>query len=186
MEARPRSGREVEGKRRFHSETELRGFAASLGRLLRGGEVLGLVGALGAGKTVFTKGLAEGLEVPPSIPVTSPTFVLHRRYPGRLTLEHLDAYRLRSPVELEALGLADLLEGPVVGGSRGAGPAVVVVEWADKVVSLLPPRTIWIELDIIDPTTRDLTCTIPNPDLTGMDLVRSLQALLSDAPLSGT
>ena len=83
----------------FNSEADLRAFAEAFGRCLHGGEIVGLLGTLGAGKTVFTQSLARGLDVPTAVPVVSPTFVLHRRYSGRCRLEHLDAYRLNSAAE---------------------------------------------------------------------------------------
>ena len=76
------------------SEGETEELAAELGKRLRGGEVLLLVGELGTGKTVFVRGLARGAGVDPA-EVSSPTFVLLTSYPGRLTLHHADLYRLR-------------------------------------------------------------------------------------------
>jgi tRNA threonylcarbamoyladenosine biosynthesis protein TsaE len=94
------------------------------------GAVLALCGPLGAGKTVFAKGLAAGLGIDPAR-VASPTFVIACEYPapdGR-RLAHVDCYRLTSPAELEAAGFLDLLEPGTV----------VVVEWADRFPDALPP-----------------------------------------------
>lgn len=94
---------------------------------LRGGEVLGLVGGLGAGKTRFTKGLAAGLGHTGK--VTSPTFALAHEYrTGRLPVFHLDFYRLESPGELVAIGWDEMLDED----------GVVVAEWADRFPALLP------------------------------------------------
>jgi tRNA threonylcarbamoyladenosine biosynthesis protein TsaE len=93
------------------------------------GLVVSLVGPLGAGKTVFVKGLAQGLGIDPAV-VTSPTFVISSEYPtvaGR-HLAHVDLYRVESRDELEAAGFADLLEPG----------AVVAVEWGDRFPAALP------------------------------------------------
>ncbi len=110
------------------SEAETEDLAAELGKRLRGGEVLLLVGELGAGKTVFVRGLARGAGVDPA-EVSSPTFVLLTSYPGRLTLHHADLYRLRGDGDELELGLEELP------GERG----VLAVEWADR-LSVLPWR----------------------------------------------
>ncbi len=106
-------------------ETELIGTA--IGQVLREGDVLALIGDLGAGKTALVHGIVSGLEAPPSS-VTSPTFMLMHRYHGRLPLTHMDLYRLRSPEEAEAIGFAEVF----------ADNGVTVVEWADRFPSLLP------------------------------------------------
>ncbi len=119
-----------------NSAEETRDLGRQFASQLRAGDVIALVGPLGAGKTQFVKGLAAGLGVTDPRSVNSPTFVLVQEYHGRLTLYHLDAYRLGSVKELSAIGFDELCDA---GG-------VVVVEWADKVQSLLPEAAIWIEL----------------------------------------
>ena len=105
---------------------------------LGGGEVLALVGGLGAGKTRFTKGLVAGLGHPDE--VTSPTFALAHEYRGgRLTVFHLDFYRLRSADELVGLGWDEMLDE---GG-------VVVAEWADRFPELLPPDARVLEFEVL-------------------------------------
>ncbi len=93
------------------------------------GLVLALVGPLGAGKTLFARGLAEGLGIDPDR-VASPTFVIASEYvsPAGRRLAHVDCYRLASRDELDAAGFADLLEPG----------AVVAVEWADRFPEALP------------------------------------------------
>ena len=106
------------------------------------GLVVSLVGALGAGKTVFAKGLAAGLGIDPA-KVASPTFVIASEYPaaaGR-RLAHVDLYRVESSEELEAAGFADLLEPG----------AVVAVEWGDRFPAALPPDRLEIEICRPDP-----------------------------------
>ncbi len=100
--------------------------ARGLARRFTGGEVVALNGELGAGKTVFAKGIALGLGVADT--VTSPTFTILRRYEGRLALNHLDLYRVTG-AEAAELGLEELTDG-----------AVTVVEWAGNAPGLLPAR----------------------------------------------
>jgi len=103
----------------------------------RDGVVLALVGELGSGKTVFTKGLAAGIGVSDRAGVTSPTFVLRQDYDGRLRIHHYDVYRLSGPPELLALGFEeDIRPG-----------AVVAVEWADRVLEAIPPDALFVELE---------------------------------------
>jgi tRNA threonylcarbamoyladenosine biosynthesis protein TsaE len=103
------------------SEAETMAVGAALGRALSAGDVVLLSGELGAGKTVFVRGLAEGLGATTD-DVSSPTFTLIQEYgTGRLTLYHVDLYRLE-PAEADDLGLEELIEG---GG-------IVAVEWADR------------------------------------------------------
>jgi tRNA threonylcarbamoyladenosine biosynthesis protein TsaE len=119
-----------------HSVRETEQIAAELARGLRGGECIALYGELGAGKTQFVRGLVEALGGNPRA-VSSPTFVLLNVYEtSRLTVYHLDAYRVCGPDDFEAIGFAELLEQ---GG-------VVVVEWADRIESLLPPRATRVRL----------------------------------------
>ena len=91
-----------------------------LGRLLQPGDVVLLSGALGAGKTALTQGIARGLGV--AGPVSSPTFTILKEHEGRIPLYHFDLYRIEDPDELEALGFDDYFYGD----------GVSVVEWAER------------------------------------------------------
>jgi len=124
----------------FHLASPLATHAAgaAIGTMLRGGEVIGLDGELGAGKTSLVRGIAEGLGIPGSM-VSSPTFVLMQRYTGgRLDLVHADAYRVRSPEELESIGWLD-------DGDPGR-PTVSVIEWSSRVETAIPSNAVRIEL----------------------------------------
>jgi len=103
------------------SEAETEALAAELAAAFRGGEVVLLSGELGAGKTVFVRGLARGVGADPE-EVASPTFVLLTRYPGRLTLHHADLYRLAGGGDDQELGLEEL-PGP---------QGVLAIEWAER------------------------------------------------------
>ena len=102
------------------SEVETSRAGERLASSLRGGDVLLLYGDLGAGKTAFVRGLARGLGAEPD-DVSSPTFTLIQEYRGRLTLYHVDLYRLQ-PIEVGDLGLDEL----------ASGDAIVAVEWAER------------------------------------------------------
>lgn len=108
------------------TEKETIGIAKEFASQLEGGEVLGLIGDLGAGKTCFAKGLAKGLGIKKNI--TSPTFVLMKVYPVKYktikNFVHIDAYRLHSYNDLLAIGIEDYI---------GKDDSVVVIEWADRV-----------------------------------------------------
>ena len=117
-----------------HSPEETRAAAASLAPALRPGSVLALHGDLGAGKTCFIQGLAEGLGV--TAAVSSPTYTLISEYQGRLPFYHADLYRLDDPAEALRTGLDEYLHGP----------GVTAVEWAERAAALLPAHTIHVHL----------------------------------------
>ena len=116
-----------------------------LGARLGPGDVVGLTGALGAGKTCFVQGLARGLGV--TAPVTSPTFVLVNEYRGRVPVHHVDVYRTQSLTELLDFGLEELL----------GGDGVTVVEWAERCAALLPARTIRVHIEGVGDEPRRIT-----------------------------
>ena len=124
------------------SEVETRAAGRRLASLLRPGDVLLLAGELGAGKTAFAAGLAEGLGVVQA--VVSPSFVLVRRYPGGfIPLVHADVYRAGSLNEVEDL---DLFEE--------ARDGVLVVEWGNVVASAMPDDYLRIEFEVTGPQER--------------------------------
>jgi tRNA threonylcarbamoyladenosine biosynthesis protein TsaE len=126
------------------AETEA--VAADLSQTLRGGECIALHGNLGAGKTQFVRGLVRGLGGNPHA-VSSPTFVLLNIYPGgRLTVYHLDAYRVMGADDFEAIGFPELLEQ---GG-------VVVVEWAERVSDLLPESCVQVTIEATGENSRQI------------------------------
>jgi tRNA threonylcarbamoyladenosine biosynthesis protein TsaE len=132
------------------SETESLGRA--IGCALTGGEVLALIGELGAGKTALVRGVAAGLGAPPAS-VTSPTFVLIHEYRGRLPLIHVDLYRLHTHAEAESIGLSDCF----------TSQTITAIEWADRFPMLLPEDRLEVRLTHRSLTTRKAQITARGP-----------------------
>jgi tRNA threonylcarbamoyladenosine biosynthesis protein TsaE len=127
-----------------HSEMETVDVGRELAATLAAGAVVLLFGDLGAGKTAFVRGLAEGLGVPRE-DVSSPTFTLVQEYRGgRLPLFHVDLYRLNDPREIDDLGLDEI-----------AADGVMAIEWAEKVRDV-PRGAIRIRLRHGDADTRTI------------------------------
>jgi len=130
------------------SPEQTRRLGMRLGGLLQAGDVICLHGNLGAGKTTFVQGVAQGwgsLD-----PVSSPTFILVNIYrrPDSTRLFHLDAYRLDSVPEAEEIGIDDMLaEGPLL------------VEWPERVGSALPTERLWMSLEHVDEDQRQVQVT---------------------------
>jgi tRNA threonylcarbamoyladenosine biosynthesis protein TsaE len=119
---------------------------------VRGGDLLLLVGDMGAGKTTFVQGFALALGV--GEPVTSPTFTLVRTYPGRLPVHHVDVYRLERMAEVGDLGLGELID------SNG----VTLVEWGDVVRAALPPSYLEVRFEFgADVDDRTITVQAVGP-----------------------
>lgn len=123
-----------------------------LGSVLQSGDFVGLSGQLGAGKTLFSRGVADGAGVPLD-DVSSPTYSIIQSYRGRLALHHADLYRLRSEADLFSTGFHDLLE------EEGA----FLVEWIDQIPGAAPADALRITLEVISPETRTLTVTPTGP-----------------------
>ena len=130
--------------RETHSEAETTAAGRDLGQTLGPGDILLLSGQLGAGKTAFVRGLAEGLGVSPD-DVSSPTFTIVQEYQGtRATLQHIDLYRL-SPKEVDDLALDDIIEG-----------SVAAVEWPDRWLDP-PPHCVRITFEIVGSEARRIS-----------------------------
>ena len=130
-----------------HSEAQTRRLGVRLGELLQGGDVICLVGELGAGKTCLAQGIGRGLGV--KGPITSPSFTLINEYKqeqARLPFYHIDLYRIGDAKEALTLGLEEY--------SYGEGACVF--EWADRAPEALPVEHLWIGLRYIDETKRGL------------------------------
>ena len=118
-----------------YSEKETLAFGKKMGEEAVPGQIIAINGDLGVGKTVLTKGLAEGLGI--TEPVCSPTFTIVQIYDeGRLTLYHFDVYRIADPEEMAEIGYEDYF----------FGQGVCLVEWAELIYDLMPENTIWIRI----------------------------------------
>ena len=120
----------------------------TIGAAVEHGTVIGLDGTLGAGKTRLTQGIGIGLGIKPGN-VVSPTFTIMVPHAGRLPLVHLDAYRIKSPEEVDELDLDEL----VVDG------AVLVIEWANRIANLLPIIDLSVQIEHVDDEQRRFRLT---------------------------
>lgn len=109
-------------------------FGKKLGSKAINGSIYCLKGDLGVGKTVLTKGFAEGLEIKDYI--TSPTFTIVNIYEGRLTLYHFDVYRIEDIEQMYDIGYEEMF----------FGDGVCLIEWAELIEDLIPKEAIWIEI----------------------------------------
>jgi tRNA threonylcarbamoyladenosine biosynthesis protein TsaE len=125
------------------SREETLAFACDYAKTLRGGDVVLLNGDMGAGKTVFTKGVALGLGIEEE--VTSPTYAYMNDYDGRLF--HYDCYRIESVEQAERLGLADYFD---MGG-------ICIVEWAQNIAPLLPKKVKQVTIKKLSENEREIT-----------------------------
>src|SRR4030042_6782677 len=133
-----------------NSTRQTKKVASDFAKKLNGGDVIALFGQLGAGKTVFAQGLARGLGIKRRI--ISPTFVFMRSYPfyrshQPLTFYHIDLYRGEDINDFRALGLEEIF----------AWENIAVLEWADKIVGILPKKRIDVYINLIDEKTRKIT-----------------------------
>jgi len=136
------------------SPAATRRLGEAMGRMARLGDVIGLVGPLGAGKTEMVKGIAQGMGIGETV-VTSPTFVLMQIYDGKIPLYHIDLYRWAG----DDVGLDDAI----------FGDGVVVIEWADRSRDLsgrdlLPPDRLWVTIRYTQGKERAITVTRDAPD----------------------
>lgn len=123
------------GEWRTHDAAATLALGNQIGSQLKGGEILLLDGPLGAGKTVFVKGLASALAIDPE-EITSPSFTLVNPHVGHLQLFHLDLYRLdEGPTAADAVDLEELLTDE---------RAVIVIEWAERLASYPLPENVWL------------------------------------------
>jgi len=134
-----------------HSFKETIKLAEKFAKNLKGGVILALTGDLGAGKTTFIKGLAEGLKVNETI--TSPTFVILKSYPAKIKdknieFVHIDAYRTETTEDIKSVAIEDYLRRDDI---------IIAIEWAEKIKKILPKNTINIKFEFVDEKTRKIT-----------------------------
>lgn len=130
-----------------HSEDETQKIGYEVAEKIKKGDVISLTGSLGAGKTVFAKGFAKQLGIGEAI--VSPTFTLVQEYDGRVKMYHLDLYRLSGEDEFESMGGEDFLYSD----------GVTLIEWSEKIESMLPDDTIYVRITINGDLTRTIEIT---------------------------
>jgi len=138
-----------------NSEKQTFNFAKKYAKQLKGNEIVGLTGELGAGKTIFIKGLAAGLGIKKTI--TSPTFVLMKVYPIKSNVKcqmsnvkclvHIDAYRIKSAQDIIAIGVEDYFKRQ---------DTIAAIEWADRIKKILPKKTKYININSINMNRREI------------------------------
>lgn len=133
-------------------EKETLALAKKLANVLQPGDVLGLKGDLGAGKTCFTRGLVSALAPNEDLIVTSPTFSLLNTYDTPIPVYHFDFYRLADVDDLETTGFWDVV---------AAGDGIIVIEWIDRIVQAVDAVNWMIEILPLDENTRRISVTGP-------------------------
>lgn len=130
------------------SSEETQKFAENMGKSLTIGDCVALHGDLGSGKTTFTQGLAKGLGI--SSHLSSPTFIIMRAYminEKKRMFYHVDLYRTLDEKDAKGIGLDEILK---------SNNAIVVIEWPEKIASLLPEKTKHIYFEYLDETRRKI------------------------------
>ena len=126
----------------FKTETpeETQALGEKLGKTLKQGDVIALVGDLGTGKTCLTQGIARGVGIAPGEIVNSPSYILINEYNGALPIYHIDLYRLENSEEIAELGLSEYIEGD----------GICIIEWAERIADTLPDTCIEIHITLAD------------------------------------
>jgi tRNA threonylcarbamoyladenosine biosynthesis protein TsaE len=148
-----------------HNPTATLALGKKIGEHLPPGSIIALMGELGCGKTLLTRGICAGLDVPLK-QVNSPTFMLVNEYKGRLPVFHIDLYRLSGVDDGFEIGIMDYF-------SRAAS-GVMIIEWAEKMLSLLPADVLKVEIDIISDRKRRLVFSSTSKK--SADLFKELKA----------
>jgi tRNA threonylcarbamoyladenosine biosynthesis protein TsaE len=130
-----------------HSPSDTQKLGEIIGESLKGGSLVALVGELGCGKTLLTRGICAGLGIPRR-QVNSPSFVLVNEYSGRLPVFHMDLYRLGGVADVFDIGLMDYL--------ARAASGVMIIEWAEKILTMLPAEYLRIEFEILSTRKRNI------------------------------
>jgi tRNA threonylcarbamoyladenosine biosynthesis protein TsaE len=156
----------------YHSASpeQTRALGEAVGRYADAGDVVALIGELGTGKTLFVGGLAGGLGVDPATYVSSPTFTIMHRYRGRLSLYHVDLYRIETPEAFLNLGLDEYLQRD----------GVAAIEWAEHGWGYLPKEILTCRLRHTGPDTREIEI-VP----VGDRYVRLVRELMRDVTVAG-
>ncbi len=125
------------------SPEETQAFGEKLGKTLKQGDVIALVGDLGTGKTCLTQGIARGVGIASDAVVNSPSYILINEYNGAIPIYHIDLYRLENSEEIAELGLSEYMEGD----------GICIIEWAERMTDALPDTCIKIHITLAASTS---------------------------------
>ncbi len=128
------------------SPEDTQSLGEELGRRLKAGDVVALIGDLGTGKTCLTQGIARGVGIAPNEVVSSPSYILINEYDGKIPIYHIDLYRLETFAEIAELGLGEYMN------SNG----ICIIEWAERMTEELPDTCIKIHIAWEDENTRSI------------------------------
>ena len=130
-----------------HSPAETQTLGEQLGKTLKPGDVIALIGELGTGKTCLTQGIARGIGIAPDEVVSSPSYILINEYNGTIPIYHIDLYRLESTAEIADLGLTEYIDGD----------GICIIEWAERIAHALPENCMRIDIRWEDENIRHFT-----------------------------
>ena len=142
------------------SPTETQALGEKLGKTLKQGDVIALIGDLGTGKTCLTQGIARGVGIAPDEVVNSPSYILINEYNGAMPIYHIDLYRLENSAEIAELGLSEYMDGD----------GICIIEWAERIADTLPDTCIKIHITLADTNAsqgsevRELMSQIPEDE----------------------
>ncbi len=137
----------------IQSHEQMLALSTAIGERLSPPVLIFLHGTLGAGKTVFAKGIAAGIGIAEEL--SSPTFTLAIPYSGRFPMLHVDAYRVKELSEVDEMGIDETLEIP----------GIVVIEWAEIIAAALPNPDLIVEFQVVGPKERTVVVQQPNRHL---------------------
>jgi tRNA threonylcarbamoyladenosine biosynthesis protein TsaE len=136
---------------RTESPEETQSLGEKLGKTLKHGDVIALIGDLGTGKTCLTQGIARGVGIAPNEVVSSPSYILINEYNGKIPIYHIDLYRLETAAEIADLGLNEYVESD----------GICIIEWAERITDGLPDTCIKIYIMWEDENTRSFKIQHP-------------------------
>ncbi|MCY4403372.1 MAG: tRNA (adenosine(37)-N6)-threonylcarbamoyltransferase complex ATPase subunit type 1 TsaE [Candidatus Poribacteria bacterium] len=131
---------------RTESPDETQAIGEKLGKRLKPGDVIALIGDLGSGKTCLTQGIARGVGIAQNEVVSSPSYILINEYKGNIPIYHIDLYRLETAAEISDLGLGEYIDSD----------GICIIEWAERMENGLPNTCITIHITWEDENTRSI------------------------------
>ena len=132
------------------SPEETQALGEQIGKTLKRGDVIALIGDLGTGKTCLTQGIARGVGISSGEVVNSPSYILINEYNGRIPIYHIDLYRLEDSSEITELGLSEYIEGD----------GICIIEWAERMADALPNTTIRIHIRLAAASGKEVLALI--------------------------